>query len=119
MFRKWVTNSPCDPHFILPQARRAALASVRRASGFVQTGFPESEPGPHVASPFSLRVFRAAETDVGGREAGRDRGPFVDYTVRQRAPVTAAADHIPGLGSGRRRLQNGGEAAHGLGAGRL
>jgi hypothetical protein len=45
ILRKWVTRSPCDPHSISPRDGRGALgASVRRASGFVQTAFWEITP---------------------------------------------------------------------------
>jgi hypothetical protein len=43
ILRKWVTRSPCDPHFISRQidAGEHAHCSVRRASGFVQTALME------------------------------------------------------------------------------
>ena len=44
---------------------------------------------PSTDSPLSLRVFRTAETDVLGGEAGGDGGPLVDYAVRERALETA------------------------------
>ena len=109
-------------HILKPPAiPRRVVNPCRQEEGRKGTDASLARPPKMRLSPFmaSLRVLRAAETDVLCGEARGDRGPLVDYAVRQRTLETAAADHIPGLRGGRWGLQNGGEAAHRLRARRL
>jgi hypothetical protein len=93
MFRNWVTRPPCDPHFISQQAK--AQGSVRRVSGFVQTGLAETGlPGAHAsvsrrAAVSGGHVELAApwlplpEQQGGGTHGADDAfGPFNRCTAR-------------------------------------
>jgi hypothetical protein len=87
MFRKWVTESPCDPHFISQQAE--AQSSVRRASGFVQTGISYFDPGtgiyPSVAEATGMSL-----PPVGMCRSPEDENASSPFSVpRQMEPILA------------------------------